>query len=393
MKKLLCLMLALVLTLSTSMAMADTVINPTEKRNIKLQPVGENEVEEGISPTTGLDLSTMTAPEGFTGLAATGRYTPMMVQIGNDDGGVGRNAPWGTEYVDIVYEIPLHKNGGTRLSFIFSDLIPDRVGPIRSARLAHVWLREEWGAGFIYFGQQLYKQTNVNEEIANLGHSATNNKATDLFYNMLNGGKAWSDMGYRREEKGFSRPNNVTVSASAVSTIVPADYVAPNHAFKFTDDTPDGDLAMNITVSWHSGDGDQKAGSLLTYDIDSNTYLRFMRTSSKGEPEPWVDHDTGVQPAFSNIIVQFTTTEYKGNDAPVTHMIEKSGKNYSSAEGNADFFMCGVHIAGYWKRDSVTSRTVYYGPDGNEIELQRGKTLILVMPSNESETGSKISYE
>ena len=42
--------------------------------------------------------------------------------------------------------------------------------------------------------------------------------------------------------------------------------------------------------------------------------------------------------------------------------------------------MGGKHIAGYWKRENMESRTVFYDADGNEIQLQRGKTLISVVP-------------
>lgn len=106
MKRVLSLLLALALTLSVAAASAETVINSTEKRGIKLQKVGLNEVEDGISPTTGLALADYDAPEGFAGLAVTGRYLPMMVQIDNSDGGVNDIAPWGATYADVVYETP-----------------------------------------------------------------------------------------------------------------------------------------------------------------------------------------------------------------------------------------------------------------------------------------------
>ena len=75
MKRAVSLMLALVLLLSVGSALAAsdmTRINPKEKRNIKLKEVGLNEVEEGISPTTGLTLTDLDAPDGFAGLAVTG---------------------------------------------------------------------------------------------------------------------------------------------------------------------------------------------------------------------------------------------------------------------------------------------------------------------------------
>jgi hypothetical protein len=59
--------------------------------------------------------------------------------------------------------------------------------------------------------------------------------------------------------------------------------------------------------------------------------------------------------------------------------------------GNADYFMGGKHIAGVWERKDYDSRTVFYGEDGNEIELQRGRTLIILMGYNNKK--SKVSYE
>lgn len=94
--------------------------------------------------------------------------------------------------------------------------------------------------------------------------------------------------------------------------------------------------------------------------------------------------------AFANVIVQFTRVEYNHNNKlePVAYVI---GENGASAQGNADFFMDGVHVQGYWKRDAMDARTVYYGPDGQEIELQRGRTLIIIFP-DDGEDGKSVSY-
>lgn len=386
MKKLICFMLAAMMLLTTAFALADTKIDPQEKRNITPAAVTENEVEEGISPTTGLTLSALNVPTGFTGMAATGRYLPMMIQIGNDNGGVGYRAPWGASYVDVVYEMPLHKNGATRLTFLYNDLVPDSAGYVRSARLAHVWLREEWGAGFLFYGQQEYESTNVITEFRNLGHDYVYD---DLLFNGIVGdSKAWKK--YYTARSGITKPYHVNANIAAMYSLVPADYEAPNHAFKFTDEVPEGDAAQSVRISWHNGGTDTEYGSQLVYDLDSNSYLRYMRRKNDAL-EPWVDKDTGEQIGFANVIVQFVNVEYKSNDAPIVWVIGKSGSKYTAIEGNADFFMGGKHIAGYWKHDDVTSRTVYYGPDGEEISLQRGKTLIVLFP-NDGQNGSSLSY-
>lgn len=103
-----------------------------------------------------------------TGLPWTGVYLPMLVQISSPEGsakvngatvksaGIGNRAPWGGQYADVVYEGILYRTGETRISFLFSDSLeegnPTSVGPVRSARIGHVLLREEWQSGFIYAG-------------------------------------------------------------------------------------------------------------------------------------------------------------------------------------------------------------------------------------------------
>ena len=132
MKRIAALLTALCLLLAQ--ALAETTIDPKEARNIPLTEAGENETPDGISPTTGRTLSKLYVPEGYAGLAATGRYLPMLVQIGNDGGGVGNRAPWGVAYADILYETPLTRSHETRITAVFSDMIPDSVGGGRERR-------------------------------------------------------------------------------------------------------------------------------------------------------------------------------------------------------------------------------------------------------------------
>ena len=56
-------------------------------------------------------------------------------------------------YADVVYEACQANGGGqTRMSMIFSDTIPDYVGFLRSTRLTHVRLRQEWNCVFCTSG-------------------------------------------------------------------------------------------------------------------------------------------------------------------------------------------------------------------------------------------------
>lgn len=373
MKKIVSLLLIAALLMSLlPAAVAETVLDPNEKRKIKLQKVGLNEMEEGISPTTGLPLEDLETVEGFAGLAVTGRYMPMLVQIDNTDGGVDLRAPWGASYADIIYETPLYKAGNTRMSFLFSDLIPDSVGPVRSARMGHAWLREEWDAGFLYYGQQEYDKANVKKELRELG---VEEKGL-AFSGTVGTGKAWKK--YYTRRKGVASPHNVDANVAAIYDLIDADFVPRNHTFLFTDELPEGDLADEIRIDT----GHKDYSSALIYDLDSNLYFRYMGTGNK--LTAYEDKDTKEHIGFSNVIIQFAEVDWVRTDAPITYHVGSkyyNNKGKKSVGGNADFFMGGVHVEGYWQRESMEDRTVFYTADGKELELQRGKTLIVVVDS------------
>ena len=90
MKKILSMLLCLMLLASA--AMAETVLDGGESRNIQIDKADVNDEIEGISPVTGRVLAEVAeaAPDaGFAGQAITGRYMPILVQIDNADGGIG----------------------------------------------------------------------------------------------------------------------------------------------------------------------------------------------------------------------------------------------------------------------------------------------------------------
>ena len=374
--------IAILLILCTvfSVALAETTVDGGAKRKIKPIPAGLNTAPDGYSPTTGLKLSDIEVPDGFAGLAATGRYMPMLVQIDNCDGGINTSkngkkslrAPWGVEYTDAIYEAPLYKNGETRLTFLFSDRIPDSVGPTRSARVFHAWLREEWDCGFVHYGQQEYKTTNVLNVFKETGAE----KKGVLFNGIAGASKPWKK--YFNVRKGIAAPHNKNANVAAIFTLIPDEHKAANHTFLFTDDPlPEGDEAEIVNVTW----GNKYYNSRLEYDEDENVYYRYMLGTPK-KPVVYKDLDTDNEVTFSNIIVQFTECEYPKVNAPLPTVL---------GSGNADYFIGGRHEAGVWARNELTDRTVFYDKYGEELKLLPGRTLFVIMDYNTP--GRALSYE
>ena len=363
MKRLLCILCALLLLTAAALADTATIMNGEGSRNITIQPAGVNQAAEGVSPTTGRTLSELEITPGYAGLAVTGRYMPMLVQIDNTDAGIGVRAPWGLLWADVVYESALARTGAiTRLSALFSDIIPDAVGPIRSARVGHVWIRQEWDCGFMYYGGQLKKGSNIQQEFSKLGAKM----GVVLFNGTDSSGKPWKKFYTKRA--GLISPHDKSGNAAAISSLIPANHKAAEHTLLFSDETPAGGTAATlISLDWKS----DVYSSQLSYDLDTGLYYRYMGSSLSSD-HCWVDKDTQAPIAFSNVIIEFVDQQWNGAvDAPVTNVV---------GSGNCELFRDGQHWAGVWERPDMNSRTVFYGPDGQEFPLQRGRTLIILFP-------------
>ena len=426
MKKILSLVLALALILSISAALADpTVINGKDNRNITINKAGLNPsademIANFISPTTGRELDRIERPDDAMGVTFSGMYTPVMVQVSNAGGGVGETskgepatAPIGMEYADIIYEALQAKTaqGGslTRFSAVYSDVIPYYVGFVRSTRLTHIRLRQEWNCAYCTSG---YAEAYVKPEIKMLG--AKNPEAAKpgdpgLIY-VGDFPKVWAKYVKRLAPAGDAN-SELFELANIMKYIYPnyyemdpesteyKQYAPYNHTFRFTDEVPAGDSAVIVDINFGGG---VKTDSILEYDEATNTYLRYVPVANEKPVEFRTQHmvnphdgkhngkemiiadakEWGEQLAFTNVIVQAITMNWKGYEQPDPVL---------TGTGNADYFIGGKHFSGVWERESMNSRTVFYGEDGNEISLMRGKTLIILM--DYSENGCGVSYE
>ena len=421
MKKLTELFLVLALILCAAFAAAEPkAIDGVTPREIEVKPAGLNPSAEemiamDISPTTGRKLSGIQVPESFAGAAVTGKYTPFMVQISNANNGVGTvagglyaPAPVNGSYADVVYEACQRKGGAeTRMSMIFSDTIPDYVGFVRSTRATHPRIRQEWNAFFCTSG---YTKADVPDEWRSLGvknpmSKNRNEKDPGVVYVGDAGeNKPWKK--YVRRLRGIKDANSeVFLLKDLLENVVPKDHVPANHTWKFTDELPtEGDNASIVYVTFGS---QYDSDSRLEYDPDDNVYIRYMSVKKSVDMPyrettligaenvddklsdgriarrvAYEDRVPGNTITFSNVIVQGITMKWRGGARPDPVL---------TGRGNADYFMGGKHIAGVWEREDYDHRTVFYGPDGNEIEMQRGRTLIILMGYNNSGTG--VSYE
>ncbi len=344
-----------------SMPKEGTVLQDQADRKITINtPAERHPIIPGESPTTGLSWN--------------GIYLPMLVQISNPNenvkgAGTGQRAPWGGQYADIVYEGILYRTGVTRLSFLYSDSLadgePTSAGPVRSARIGHVLLREEWQSGIVYAGGPKAEENNIAQMFADLGASEKG-----VLFNLLDG--KYED--FKNRVSGVKQPDNYNVNVAGIRTLIPAEYTAQPHAFLFADDSPyvDGyEFAYSINLDW----GDKKYISHFYYDEGENLYLRYSgelpyKTFASADDR---SEENMTQMSFSNVIIQRVPYEYTNNNKIMPVM-------QSVGQGNADIFIGGRYVPGYWVRESIEGPTVFYADKGDELLLARGKTFIAHLP-------------
>lgn len=323
-------------------ATAVTEIPSTLKRDIKIhKSTSNNPLIPGESPTTGLPTE-------------NSEYIPIFSQIDNNLGAIPQ---WGISQADIMYELPIAGQGLTRLTALFSDHYPEEAGPVRSGRVMHAELREEWDAALVFYGRQEVPGSNLTEILSKYGVKA---KGLAL------------DGHDRKYEKYMPRvryhaaPHNVSAHIKELRDLLAStlNYSFPIRPFKFTDDRNYSGLQAQQFSIIHNGNKD--TSSTFIYDAQANGYERF---TILGAYSDYLNPFDSL--IYSNVIIQRTKLTF--NRSSVNPLLPEI-----VGSGAADIFIAGQYIAGAWSRDSMNQRTVFYDQNGEELKLQRGKTWIAV---------------
>lgn len=341
MKKIIAFLMACMLILTAVSACAMTEVDPSSDRGITPKEVpARNEVIEGVSPTTGEPWE--------------GQYIPVLVNIDNMK---PARPHWGIGKADIMYELPIDGKGYTRLMALFSNQYPETAGPVRSARVMHAELRQEWDGAWVFAGGQKADGSNVFSAITRLG---VYDQKVNLAFNLL--GKNGAPFFHNRTDKKSPHHHEVQLN-ELVPYLMESGYEFVQRPFLFTDEKAQGEEATYVETHFGSGHSD----AYYVYNAETDDYARY----NVEDNAPYIDeNDPDTILTYNNIIVQWTTLKYNGkSNRPLLTEV---------GEGNADFFMNGVHVEGYWVRDDVNKRTVFFDKDGNEMQFQRGQSWIVI---------------
>ena len=326
---------------------------------------------EDIPPQEGMVRSPLTN-EWISGDLENQR--PIAVMIPNENAALPH---YGISQADILYECNV-EGSMTRLMAVFKDWKNlERIGNIRSCRDYYVYWAKEWDAIYCHIGGPFYILSVINDPTTdNITGAvlATDPKQT----------KGLVDEAFFRTSDRKA-PHNAYTSGDRISSAISklgysetytSNYQGDHFKFASGENTLEqyGDSAIPATkIDLASTYKITK--TYFEYNPDDGLYYRFQGMQSGDQKH--IDGANNQQLAFKNILVQFT--HYEVRDA-------KGYLGYGCHDDTKDgwYFTDGKGIHVNWKKTSDYGPTKYYDDNGNEIELNTGKTNICIVQDGTS---------
>lgn len=288
-----------------------------------------------------------------TGLPFFEDYKPVMAVIENSP---AARPQTGLQTADIVYEVPV-EGRVTRLVCIFSDNVPEKIMPVRSARPPFLYLQSEWNSVFMHYGGSGPEERDWVQPYSIYGHHLYAPIKDKYAVDGLKG--KWNK--YYKRVSGVKAPHNVEGNALLAQDLYDYEPEPLYWRFDASVDYP-GSTVSEISLKMASGTSDFVS---YTYDADEDVYLRFM------SGKPFKSAETKEQVSVKNIVVQYSSYEAV-QGIKLWNMVGK---------GNADFYIGGKLVKGSWERESEDTKTVFYDSAGDQIVFRPGNTWVHLHPN------------
>lgn len=352
-------------------AEVNSVAEPEVETASEAETIAE---EEDVPPQEGMVRSPLTN-EWISGDLADQR--PIAVMIPNENACLPQ---YSISAADVIYECNV-EGSMTRLMAVFKDWKDlDRIGNVRSCRDYYVYWAKEWDAIYCHIGGPFYILDILNDP-------TTDNITGAVLASDPKQKKGLVDAAFYRTDDRKA-PHNAYTSGerieSAIKTLKYSEtytdnYVGGSH-FKFAPfNQPNtleqyGDKVIPATKI-DLADAYTKTQPYFEYNPDDGLYYRFQGMQNGDKKH--IDGANNEQLAFKNILVQFThyeTRDAKGYLAFQCHDDTKDGYYFTNGKG--------IHVT--WKKTADYEPTRYYDDNGNEIELNTGKTNICIVENGKS---------
>ena len=343
----------------------ETPVDVPVTEEVPEENVVEEEVSEDVPPQEGMARSPLTNEWVSEDVAA---LRPIAVMIPNDKGALPH---YNISNADILYECMVEGNM-TRLMAVFGDWTNlERVGNVRSCRDYYVYWAFEWDAIYVHCGGPFYIEDvinrsdtqNINEQKSPKGvfFRSNDRKAPQNLY--FNG----SDL--LAEANRLNYP--LAVRSDKIDSVhfQFATESAPNTLEQYSDSVTAKKIdlanAYPITKTW------------FEYNEEDGLYYRFQKVSDGAH----MDAATDTQLAFKNVLIQFAYHEVRDAKGYLAFQcIDDTRDGWYFSNGK------GIHVN--WEKPSNYGATRYYDDNGNEIQLNTGKTMICIV-----QDGKTFSYE
>ena len=276
---------------------------------------------------------------------------------------------YGISQADILYECNVEASM-TRLMAIFDDWSSfEKLGNIRSCRDYFAYWAFEWDAVIVHYGGPFYMDEVIGRndtqhiDCIDYGNSYYRDTAKNDYDNaftstkLLN--KAMDYYGYSDEYRsGYADDQHFLFS----------DDENPNTLEQYTGaiNASKVDLSLAYPVT----------NCYFIYNEQTGLYDRYQHLS-RDTDGPHVDLANNQQLSFKNLLIQNTYYEVrdqKGYLAFQCHDTTRDGWYFTNGKG--------IHAT--WKKTSDYGATRYYDDDGNEIQLNTGKTMICIVSDGDS---------
>lgn len=272
--------------------------------------------------------------------------------------------PWqkGLGAADIVYEAPT-ESGITRFLALFRpDTLPEKFGPIRSARTYFLDWAHEYHSLFAHVGgnpdvlARLQKESifNVDQFVFEKYFWRENLGKTALEHTMFSSGESMLSLIEDQDWMRVSRNRNAKR----------AEF--PSRAWESLPEAKQLTLDFSTTLTYRVS---------YTYDAASERYLR----SQAGKPH--IDH-LDEEPLSAKVVVVQRTSAWSNGDREGSISMKTIG------EGAATIFYRGKVLKGTWKKEALESPTRFFDEEGREVVLEETPIWIEVLP-----TGNMFTYE
>ncbi len=281
---------------------------------------------------------------------------PIAVMIENAAFG-GVRPQSGLSFAQVVYELPV-EGGITRFLAVFAGDMPEKIGPVRSARPTYLEFTGELDALYAHAGGS-------PEALAAVDGLAVRDLSALA-----------ADSKYFFRDNTLVAPHNLFTTQELLTTARRdkglAEQSPAYDPWLFKDDEPTTETVSTDPLIFDFGSGPLYQ-IVYTYNRTTNSYDR------KDGGDDHLDAVTGKVISPKVVIAQMIPAGTPtGTEGRINYDVTGSGLAYIAQDGKV--------IEGIWSKTDRQSRTVFRDSEGNRIEFDRGSIWISLIPATGSVT-------